>query len=162
MTNLEISCHVSKELKYQIHWKSVWLEQICSMGRETDRYYEAHSRFRNFWNALSDSYDLSVVAILCSWNTSVCAADSSWFCTVTGLWYWVAVLCECCDTEWLICVNVVIMSGWFVWVLWYWVADLCECCDTEWLICVSVVILSGWFVWMLWLGGFCTEKILRI
>jgi len=32
---------------------------------------------------------------LCSWNRLVCVADSSWFFTVTGLWYWVDNLCEC-------------------------------------------------------------------
>jgi hypothetical protein len=36
-----------------------------------------------------------VIHNLCSWNKFVCAAESSWFFTVTGLWYWVDNLCKC-------------------------------------------------------------------
>ena len=102
-------------------------------------------------NAPRYSYNPSVIHILCSCDTCVCAADSSCFFTVTGLWrfftvnglwHWVANWCKCCvlqtavaslqspdcDTEWLIGVNVV-------------------CCRQQLLLYSQrTVILSGWLV----------------
>jgi len=53
--------------------------------------------FRNFANAPNNSYKPSVIQILCSCNTFVCAADSSCLFTVTGLWHWVANWYKCCN-----------------------------------------------------------------
>jgi hypothetical protein len=41
--------------------------------------------FPNFAKAPNNSYSPSVIHILCSCNTFVCAADSSWLCRVSGL-----------------------------------------------------------------------------
>jgi hypothetical protein len=84
---LELSCQVWKIHKYQILWKSVPWEQICSMGakRRTDMT-KLTVAFRNFAKAPNNSYSPSVMLILCSCNSFVCAADSSCLCTVSGLW----------------------------------------------------------------------------
>jgi len=75
----------------------------------------------------------------------LCAADSSCFFTVTGLWYWVAnwykycVLQTAfaslhspeCDTEWVIGINVVCCRQQFFFALtgkWYWVANYYKFC----------------------------------
>ena len=83
-----------------------------------------------------------LLTFLCTCNMFVCAADSSCFFTVTGLWYWVADWYKCCvlqaavaslqspdcDTEWLIGINVV-------------------CCRQQLLLYSHrTVILSGWLV----------------
>ena len=95
---LEFSCQVSKILNCQFLWNYLQLEQICYMraDRQTDMK-KVIVAFRNFAKARNNSYNPSNFPIMCSWNTPVCAADSSWYSTVTGLWYWVADLCECCN-----------------------------------------------------------------
>jgi len=47
--------------------------------------------------APKNSYNISAIQILCSWNTFVCAADISCFFTVSWLWYCVADWYKCCD-----------------------------------------------------------------
>jgi len=75
----------------------------------------------------------------------LCAADSSCFFTLTGMWYWVANWCKCCvlqtafaslhstecDTEFLIGINVVCCRRQLLFtltVMWYWVANCYNYC----------------------------------
>ena len=60
-----------------------------------DRLLSTH--YSVLTNAPNNSYNPSIMPILCSFNPFVCAADSSCFFTVSWLWYWVADWYKCCD-----------------------------------------------------------------
>ena len=102
---LIFSTDFSKILKYQISWKSVQCDLSCSV--RTDRRAEITMlivAFRNFAKAPNNSCSPSAF-IFCVAEIRLCAADISFFFTVTVWWL-------NCDTEWLICMNVV--PGWFL------------------------------------------------
>ena len=59
--------------------------QLLRADGQKDTHDEANCGFHNFAKAPNDFYNSSFMLILCICNMFVCAADSSWFFTVTGL-----------------------------------------------------------------------------